>query len=281
MNVCILPIDGKIKNIACEKIRMYHENRGDTIYDMDIFINISDIVYVSTIFSWNKCIAESYLEYNNAIIGGSGVDIFSKLPPEIDAMKPKINLGFATRGCNNNCSFCIVHQKEGNTYIENDLYDIWDGKSKDIVLLDNNILQLPEHFRLICDQARKEKIRLDFNQGLDHKLLNDDICMELSTIRHKEYHFAFDDIKYEKTVLRAIDLLSKHGIKQARWYLLVGYNSTIEDDLYRMNLLKSRGHIPYVMRYETCRGIRYTMTWRHGEIKLTFSRKQHSKNLSK
>jgi len=254
MNVTAIALDSKIPNVAIEKIRLYHRQRGDVVYDLDLFIPQSDITYVSIVFDWSREMAANYELYDNVVIGGSGWDVCGKLPPEIDIMRPKINLGFASRGCNNNCPFCIVHRKEGNAYPEADLYDIWDGVSADITLLDNNILQLPDHFRLICEQARKHKIRLDFNQGLDHKLLNDDVCLELRSIRHKAFVFAFDHPSYIGSVERAIDLLDKHRLFNNTWYVLVGYNTTLEEDFMRLDYLKQRKQYPYVMRHKKSYG---------------------------
>ena len=65
-----------------------------------------------------------------------------------------------------------------------DIYDIWDGKSKTLTIMDNNILGKPDHFKKICAQLREEKVRVDFNQGLDIRLLDDTLIKELKTIPH-------------------------------------------------------------------------------------------------
>ena len=125
------------------------------------------------------------------------------------------------------------------------------------MLLDNNILALPEHFFKITDQLLKERLVVDFNQGLDHRLLTDDVVKRLQKIRHVEYRFSFDDVKYEKTVLSAIKLLKKHGIKASMWFVLVGFNSTIEEDLYRLNLLRDNGQDAFVQRYNFVKDVVY------------------------
>jgi len=120
-------------------------------------------------------------------------------------------------------------------------------------LLDNNILALPKHFKLICKQARENKIRLDFNQGLDCRLLNQNIINEIKSVRHKELHFAFDNMDYFDDVDKAITLLQKNGITRCTWLMLTGFDTTLEEDLYRAEYLRSRNQNAYVMRYNNSR----------------------------
>ena len=246
MNIGLIKLDGKLVNIALEKIKLYHEQKGDNVkYISELEAVYYDKVYCSSIFSFTD---KSYVR-DSWICGGTGFDLSIKLPPEIENMKPKINVGFTTRGCIRNCEFCVVPKAEGKIKIVGDIYDFWDGKSKDIILYDNNILALPRHFNHICEQIKKENLRVDFNQGLDCRLLSENMCRKLSELRHKEYHFAFDDISYENQVKSAIQLLNKHGIRRATWYVLVGFNTDFENDYYRINLLRNKKQNVYVQRY--------------------------------
>ena len=251
MKVLLINIDSKkMVNYALKKIEKYHLDRADeVIWDMPIYTYLMDRIYISCIFKINqdKCFEWEYC--NKAFIGGSGYRLSINLPEEIEKIKPRINLGFTTRGCIRNCEFCIVPRKEGKIRVVGDLLDLWDSKSKDIVLLDNNILALPDHFKLICKQARENRIQLDFNQGLDCRLLDQDIIDELKTIRHQELHFAFDDLSYFDEVDKAITLLQKNGINRCNWLMLTGFDTTFEEDLFRANYLRSRNQVAYVMRY--------------------------------
>jgi hypothetical protein len=251
MKVLIINIDSKrMPNYALKKIEKYHLDKGnEVIWDMPLYIGYVDKIYVSCIFEKNKNKCFDYENYDNCFIGGSGYDIIEKLPEEIERVKPRINLGFTTRGCIRNCPFCIVPQKEGKIRIVGDLLDLWDGKSKDIILLDNNILALPKHFKLICRQARENNIRLDFNQGLDCRLLNQGIIDDIKSIRHQELHFAWDNIGDYQEVREAIDLLQKNNINRCTWLMLTGFNSTLEEDILRAKYLRDRNQNAYVMRY--------------------------------
>ncbi len=246
--ILIIDIDSKIPNLALKKIEKYHKDRGDEVtWNFPLLGHLSDKVYVSAIYSQNKYQCDQW--EGRAEIGGSGYDIKKTLPKEIEAIKPKINLGFTTRGCIRKCPFCIVWQKEGKIRVEGDIYDIWDGKTKNVVLLDNNILALPKHFKLICSQLRKEKIRVDFNQGLDCRLLTQEIVDELKSISHVEYRFSFDDPKLLPVVKKTIDLLKKNNINRCTWYVLVGFNTTFQEDLDRLNFLRDKRQNPYLQRY--------------------------------
>lgn len=250
MKILLIDIDSKIPNYALKKIEKYHLNKGDEVFwDFPLFKQYVDKIYVSCIFTKNRNKCFDYEDDPKCLIGGSGYDIKIKLPEEIESIKPHINLGYTTRGCIRKCDFCIVPEKEGRIKAVGDLLDLWDNKSKDVILLDNNILALPKHFKFICKQARENKIRLDFNQGLDHRLLNQEILNELKTISHKELHFAWDNFKDFETVRSAIKLLKENNINCCNWYVLAGFDSDFECNLAQVNYLKSQNQNAYLMRY--------------------------------
>jgi radical SAM superfamily enzyme YgiQ (UPF0313 family) len=205
-----------------------------------------DQIYYSSIFDFTK----KHYVAPGATIGGTGFDLVTVLPPEIEAMKPRLNIGFTNRGCIRKCSFCVVPIKEGYIHPVGDLLDIWDGHSRDITLYDNNILGLPDHFEAICNQARAHKLRLDFNQGLDHRLLTPELVAILKKTSHQQLRFAFDHPAELQTVLKAIEMLKAQKINQSMWYVLVGYNTTFKQDMDRVKLLKELGQRPYIMMYK-------------------------------
>lgn len=248
MRVAIYNLEG-YKNLALEKIRVYHERQGHQVEEyIPILDETYDKIYCSSIFDYTP---KGYVGNDDRWIkGGTGFDIQGKLPPEIDEIKPKLSFGFTTRGCIRSCPFCVVPKKEGDIKAVNDIYDIWDGQADLITLLDNNILAHKEHFLKIADQLKKENLKVDFNQGLDIRLLTDDIAKELATLRHVEYRFAFDFPSLDELIKEKVELLKRHGIKRSMFYVLVGYNTTLNQDLYRLSLLRDLGQNAYVMRYK-------------------------------
>lgn len=250
MKVLIVDIDSTIKNVALEKIRLYHQLKGDEIvYNLPLYASICDKIYVSCVFEFNNHLCKEW--EGKAEIGGTGVDLLKTLPPEIDEMKPKINIGFTTRGCVHKCYFCVVPRKEGKIRVTGDIYDFWDGKSKKIVLLDNNILGLPEQFLKISAQIKKENLRVDFNGGMDFRLITDDLCKEIFSMKHLfEIRFAFDDYSYKPKILKALEMLRRNGMKDwsTRWYIYVGVKDTFDTVLERCNIIHSNKQLCYIMR---------------------------------
>ena len=246
MNIGLLNLEPKYKNLALEKIRIYHQAKGNCVEDY-FGLNHYDEVYCSSIFTFTK----KHIIPERALCGGSGFNLITNLSPEVEEIKPHLNFGFTTRGCIRHCPFCIVPEKEGKVRVVGDLLDLWDGKLKDIVVMDNNILSIPSQFYKVCQQAIDNKIRLDFNQGLDHRLITPQIAQMMAKTSHIEYRLAFDHTSYLPTVEKAIILLREAGIQRANWYVLVGYNTTPKEDLWRLNYLRGMGQRAFVQRYET------------------------------
>lgn len=255
MKVLLLNIDSKLPNLALKKIEMWHKEHGDEIsWDMPIMLKSVDKAYASCIFTNNKAKVLNYLGLNpNLIIGGTSFDLTVKLPIEIESMKPKINYGFTTRGCIRKCPFCVVPKSEGYINIVGDIYDIWNGKDNSITLLDNNILAIPNHFKMICQQLLKEKITVDFNQALDIRLVNQDIALLLSKLRYKrQISFSFDYMNIETEFRRGMAYIQEAGIRMSKImvFLLVGFNTNLQEDLERIEIVKSYGASPFVMKYQ-------------------------------
>ena len=208
MKVLLLDIDSKLPNLALHKIAMWHEQRGDVVeWDMPMMMGIADRSYASCVFTKNRHKVEAYKNMHpELLVGGSGWDLTTKLLPEIEIMKPRLNYGFTTRGC---------------------------------------------IFEKVCQQAIERKIKLDFNQGLDHRLITPKVAKIMSQVSHAEYHLALDRPELIRSADKAIKLLREHGINRCTWYVLVGYDTTPEEDLLRLNYLRDMNQRAYVQRYET------------------------------
>lgn len=261
--VNIISFDSKLPNLAMEKVKRYYLDKGYSIESLPMYAGVMP-TYVSVIFTKNRqAVADQFCDGQlpGLSIGGSGWDINCRLPAEIEAVKPRINFGYCSRGCNNRCSFCLVPAKEGDATIEGDLYDLWDGRASAITLLDNNILQLPTHFRLICEQAQRENLKLDFNQGLDIRLLTDDVCAVLEKTRLEDIRFALDSPALIPLFREKLALLRRFKVrKDPLVYVLCGFNTTWDEDMERILFLKGAGCRPYVMKHERVAGEqRYTI----------------------
>lgn len=254
------------------KLSAYHKAMGDEV-EMYMPINQYDLVYASKVFSFTDDIdTDSVIQADEVKRGGTGYcisvkngkEVFDKsknssLPREIEHIYPdyalypqyKYAVGFLTRGCPRNCGFCVVGEKEGLCSKQAaDLNEFWRGQ-KEIKLLDPNILACKDYESLL-KQLAESKARVDFTQGLDIRLTNPDNIELLNKIKVTILHFAWDNPKQDLT--RYFRRFSEHTkIKSDRnkaVYVLTNYNSTLEEDLYRIYTLRELGYSPYVMIYQ-------------------------------
>ena len=249
MKIGIYNLEPKYINIALEKIRMYHCQQGDRVenYLPGLFHNSYDRIYCSSIFDFTK----KPDNRRDMIVGGSGFNLYTILPKEIENMKPKLNIGFTTRGCNRKCSFCIVWRKENKFKIVGTFYDFWDRISKIVIYFDNNILFDKKHFINECKNLIKEKLKVSFSQGLDLRLIDINICKWLAKIKHyKKIKFAFDNYEEKELIINKLKLVKKF-IKASKImvYILCGYNTSFQQDMERVKILKSLEVDPFVMLY--------------------------------
>ena len=265
MEILLIDVDSKIPNLALMKISSYHKKLGD-----HVGFNISDPdrVYASIVFTENKWKGNGIKKmYPNVsvVIGGSGYALKKELSDDIEHMIPDYDLynidysmGFTTRGCIRKCPFCIVPQKEGKLRPHCTIFEFWNTKHKHIMLLDNNILADHDHFNIIAQQIMDNNLSVDFNQGLDIRLINDVNANILSELRVKpDYRFAWDNPNDEQVIKEKIKILKDHNINHCLFYVLVGFNTTQEQDLHRLQVLKELDQRPYVMRYKSCNGNRW------------------------
>lgn len=253
----LVNMEPKYQNLAIEKLRMHHQQLDHNVLDtqvpeepmlLQLWLEQFDQIYVSSIFTFTP---KDHVPLDNpkVVTGGTGFDVKSELPKEVEELRPKLNFGFASRGCIRNCNFCAVPEKEGKIHATGDLYDLWDGKSNRVTLYDNNILALPGHFELICDQAIEKDIRIDFNQGLDIRLLTQEHVAILSKIKMDKPRFAFDHPSMAEMIVEKVGWLKDAGVKVSIFYVLVGFDTTIEEDLERLRILRRESQNAYVMRY--------------------------------
>ena len=119
------------------------------------------------------------------------------------------------------------------------------------MLLDNALNTDQEHFLRICGQLAGLNVAVDFSQGLDIRYLNNTQAWALKDVRlWKQIHFAWDMMAIEKQVRRGIGILGKAKLKnKSMFYVLIGYDTTPEEDLYRVETLRGLGVDPFVMPY--------------------------------
>lgn len=171
--------------------------------------------------------------------------------PDYSLYDMDYDLGFTSRGCIRNCSFCIVPRKEGRFRPVQHPSEFHDPSHKSIVLLDNNILADKEWFMDVTKWIIDNKMKVDFNQGLDIRLMDRDIAKRIKELKPLKYwHFAFDSTDYQDSVIKGIGYLKEAGVNlrnNANWYVYMNDDSCYDDAVYRCRLLKEYGCLPYLM----------------------------------
>ena len=265
MRIGLIDVDShNFPNLALMKISAYHKAHGDEVewwWGWDQY----DRVYMSKVF--DDTFSPDHPEPVNTrelIKGGTGYGLENKLPDEIEHMYPDYSLypeltkdtayGFLSRGCPRGCPFCIVKDKEGRkSYKVADLSEWWKGQ-KNIVLCDPNLLACREHMDLL-GQLADSNAWVEINQGVDARLLTEENIDTLNRVKIKDIHFAWDLVDQSDAVLKGLNLYAKNCKRRPHGqfgivYVLTNFNTTMEENLYRVYTLIDMGYDPYIMIYD-------------------------------
>lgn len=265
MRVLLVQADGKLPNLALMKLSAHHKARGDTV---GFHISKPRRVYVSCIFSKSVAQARGVARfYPDAEfeIGGPGLGVEGKtLPDEVEHVMPDYSLygidysvGFSTRGCIRKCSFCQVPKVEGAFREHAPIEEFLHPDHRKLLLFDNNLLASELWYEKL-DYINERGIQVSFTQGLDARLVDEEKAKVLEGTKsfnthftYKTYYFAWDLVHDEKEVLRGLKMVIDAGVVASRIivYMLVGYNTSHQEDVYRFRKLVELGVEPFVMIY--------------------------------
>ena len=281
LRIGLIDVDGhNFPSLPLMKISAYHKSKGDSVEWYEPLIHgfpnePMDIVYMSRVFGDEYSSDYQYFVNAKEVVKGGtgyhikvidGAEVFDSenhknLPDEIEHIYPDYSLypeltkdtayGFLTRGCCNNCSFCIVSKKEGRcSHKVANLSEFWNGQ-KHIKLLDPNLLACKEHMELL-QQLVDSKAKVDFTQGLDARFVTKENLKLLKQVNIEMLHFAFDFMKFEKQIVIGLTLakeILQINERKAIVYMLTNYDTTIEEDLYRVEQIRKLGYMPDVRIY--------------------------------
>jgi len=244
MKVSLLT-DAPKHNLALMKISTYHKKRGD-----EVFLNMplikADVTYASWLF-------ENGNRYSADYAGGIGYNPQVCLPEEIERCKPdytlfnlKHSLGYTFRACFRRCKFCKVSLQPQDT-THHSIWEFHNSKFDTIELLDNNIFFDPlweETFKEIYEAEVKV-----LDNGMDLRLIDDYKAWWIKRLKWKKQpKFAWDRMEDEERIIEGLKLLRKYKIN-AMIYVLMGFDTTFEEDLYRCEVIYSMGFDPFPMLY--------------------------------
>ena len=222
-----------------------------------------DRVYASKVFTFTP--DDPFLP-PDAIRGGTGYDVTSRLPPEIEFMSPDYTIypqfeeayGFLTRGCVSKCPWCVVPRKEGAIRPVADIEQICNtntGFRHRAILMDNNFLAAPLDFvREQTDKMKRLKIKVDFNQATDARLYDDERAQIMASVPVIKYlRISCDTDAMLPHCVSAITRLRKAGYKKDMFVYVLAKNDGIDSALHRIYGLMAadKRAVPFVMPYRS------------------------------
>lgn len=232
----------KFPNYALMKISAWHKAKGDTVEWWQPLINY-DAVYSSKVFDFTP--ENPYLP-SKTIKGGTGYGLYTELPEEIDSMFPDYSIypkcdyaiGYITRGCPNQCRWCVVPKKEGNIRPYREWIDLVRKDTDKLVLMDNNILACQYGLEQL-ESIIGNPYRIDLNQGMDARLVNSDIAEILSKLKWIRFlRFSCDQESQIEPIIKTRELLGKYGVKPYRIFVYILVTKDLDDASKRVEALK-------------------------------------------
>lgn len=249
MNIGLLAVDSHYPNLALMKISEYHKSRGDKVEWYNPFDHY-DKLYMAKVFSFTEDYGQWIVNVDSVEKGGTGYDVSKSLPPEIDRLQPDYSIypsiddrtayGFLTRGCPNKCKWCIVPRKEGNITPYMDIEEIAIQGRNNVILMDNNILASDYGLQQV-EKIVRLGLRVDFNQGLDARLVTDDVAKLLAKVKWiKRIRFGCDTQRQIEECDRATALIDKHGYKGEYFFYCILLDN-FHESFTRVNHWRNRG----------------------------------------
>jgi hypothetical protein len=249
----IVQLDGSMVNLALMKIATYHKQQGDHIYWYTPIMPTPDKLYISRLFDFTPDF--QYAPDCEVVKGGTGYAGVTQLPPEIDACNPDYSLypsadysiQFFSRGCIRKCPFCKVPDFEGSIRPVKPM--ALNPQGKRIEIFDNNFFASPAWPEAIewLKGAGKPVV---FSQGIDARIFKPEHAEALNSLKHfKQIKLAWDDPKQDlrPQLQEVIRYIKPYKLM---CYVLIGYWSTPEEDLYRVETLRALGIDPFVMPFD-------------------------------
>ena len=250
MKIGLLNLEPQINNTALMKISSYYKKQGDNVeMYIDLFRNQYDKIYCSSLFDFTD---KSQVP-DKTICGGTGFDIKTKLPKDIEncdldySIFPDCKSSYIwfSRGCIRNCPFCIVRKKEG--YIHSVNPTNINPRGTVIEIMDNNFFANPEwkNSEKYLDQWQQP---INFNSGIDVRIFEPEQASFINKYKIKKVHTAWDNPKLD-LIPQFKELIKYIKPYKIMTYVLIGFDSTEEEDLMRVTKLWELKIDPFVMPY--------------------------------
>ena len=255
MNIGLIAADSTFPNLALMKIARYHRSRGDTVEWYTPF-DYYDKVYMAKVFSFTEDYGQYITNANEIIKGGTGYDLTTTLPDEIDRLQPDYSIypsidkktayGFLTRGCPNRCKWCVVPRKEGKVKPYMDVDDIAIDGRTNLILMDNNILASDYGLQQI-QKIIDRRYRVDFNQALDARLVTPEIGKLLAQVRWLTFiRFGCDTLKQIADCERGMSLIDAHRKVPGSYLMYTMISDDMQEAYHRLSHFRDNKRVRIV-----------------------------------
>jgi len=267
------------------KLSTFHKERGDEVRFVRGLVLLTDFypdeINITSLFTWSweavwECVSfyKSLFPRSRVKMGGiyaslmpahakqSGVDeVFIGTNDDLDAVVPdydllpewKANLVFTSRGCIRKCKFCAVPAIEPIKSSRTTFGSLLDERFNKVIFWDNNFFGTP-NWREILDEIRERQLTVDFNQGIDARLVTEEVAERLVGIKISPVRMAYDtfNANFRRAMERAIRLLGEAGFRKRNMmvYVLHNFTDTPNDFFMRVRDLLNWGAVAYPMRFE-------------------------------
>lgn len=286
-NIACGKIYGYHKLNGDEVIYPYNDEEVDRLYISVIFTNTRQMIE-RMMPIWEKKAKEILIGGSGWDDYLKAPYTITELPPEIEAIPHMkwtyemydidYGIGFSTRGCHVGCGFCVVPKKEGLVeYRDIRVRDLINPRGKHIILMNNNSFAHKDFLEDVAE-IKEYGLSVHWDQANDITLVTPEIAEAISKVNYRGFdgkrkllYFAFDLIIKKKidpatgstitydmlqVVPEKVKLLNSYGISSRNmvFYMLIGYNTTFEQDMARVECLRSLGCEVYPMLFRDLTG---------------------------
>jgi len=221
-----------------------------------------DEVHVSVTFSWDieraRLLALAW-ERNSRVVKIGGVAINGEsTQPMVSGMYLRKGVTITSRGCPNNCPFCIVKNK----LVEFDDFPMGN------IVQDNNILATSDrHWRLVVDMLKNQRV-IQFKGGLEPTRITPKKAEDLRGLSISELWLACDHDHAIKSLQKAVNILKKVGFTESHLYCYV----LIGKEELRLRAVREMGVVPFAQLYQEPKETKTEYTTEMKQYQRMFSR---------
>lgn len=259
MKIALVDVDGRnFPNLALMKIAGFWRKHGHAVEWYQPLFSRPDAIFASKVFTFTPDYSDYATDHPSPIRGGTGYGMFERLEAAVEAAEPDYSIypqfsaayGFLTRGCIRSCAWCVVPRKEGALRVVGDIERVAAGR-REVVLLDNNFLAAPFDFvREQLEKAAQLRLKLDFNQGLDARLMTPAIAALLARCKWIRFiRFSCDTLGMIDPIREAAKMVREAGCRREIFcYMLV---QDVAEAETRLRALVALGVTPFAQPYRS------------------------------